>query len=78
MFLAGKPSLGLPFEQRPFYNPHHHPEMHEHFNRPTSGSGTAKKTAGYTMIRLCFVLSTSDPESIGDTFEREDFLRSVE
>jgi hypothetical protein len=51
--------------------------MHEHFHRPTEGLGTAKTKAGCTMIRLYFV-GTSDSESIGDTFEREDLLRSVE
>jgi hypothetical protein len=73
----GKLRVSLRFEQQRFYNPHHHPEMHEHFHRPTEGLGTAKTKAGCTMIRLYFV-GTSDSESIGDTFEREDLLRSVE
>jgi hypothetical protein len=59
----GKTMLRLAFEQRRFYNPHHHPEMHEHFNRPTAGPGMAKITAGCTMIRLCYVSSTSDPKA---------------
>jgi hypothetical protein len=54
------------------------PRCHEHFNRSTERSGTARTTAGCSMIRLCFVSGTSDPGSIGDTFEREDLLRSVE
>jgi hypothetical protein len=54
------------------------PRCHEHFNLPASGPGTAKPSSRCNMIRLYFVLSTSDPGSIGDTFESEDLLRSVE
>ncbi len=54
------------------------PRCHEHFNRTAEGSGTPRTTAGYIMIRLYFVLGTSDPGSIGDTSEREDLLRSLE
>jgi hypothetical protein len=43
--MAAKECVGLRFEQRRFYNPHHHPRCHEHFNRLTEGLGTAKNSA---------------------------------
>jgi hypothetical protein len=54
-FLAAILQVNLRFEQQRFYNPHHHPEMQRTLRSPDRKSGTARTTAGCTMIRLCFV-----------------------
>jgi hypothetical protein len=74
----GKLPVSLRFEQQRFYNPHHHPEMPRTLQLPgrTVGLGKDYSRMHYDQAVLC--LSTSDPGSIGDTFEREDLLRSVE
>ena len=78
LFLEAKLHVSLPFEQHRFYNPHHHPEMPRTLQSPGRRVGHAEEGAGCTMIRLASSGRTSDPGSIGDTFEREDLLRSME
>jgi hypothetical protein len=71
LLLLLKVEVGLRFEQRRFYNPHHHPEMPRTLQplgrrvRRSEGNAEAQE------IGLCFVLYPSDPGSIGDTFERK-------
>jgi hypothetical protein len=77
-FLASKVDAGLPLSNSVSIIRIIIPRCHEHFNRLTEGPGTARTTAGCTMIRLSPVSGISGYGSIGDTFEREDLLRSVE
>src|ERR1700734_1079070 len=76
---CGKPTCALAFEQQRFYNPHHHPEMPR--TLPSFGQ-RAGHGENYSRIHYdqgcASSVGTSDPGSMGDTFEKEELLRSVE
>jgi hypothetical protein len=69
----------LAFEQQGFYNPHHHPEMPRTLQSlgRRAGYGEDSSRMHYDQAVLCLQVRVT-PGSIGDTFEEEDLLRSVE
>jgi hypothetical protein len=80
VFLTAKQRVSLRFERQRFYNPHHHhPEMPRTLQSLDRRVGHGEDY-GRMLYDQVYVSSigTSDPGSIGDTFEREDLLRSVE
>jgi hypothetical protein len=68
----------LRFEQQRFYNPHHHPEMPRTLQSLDRRVGHGEDYNRMLYDQVYVSPGTSDPGSIGDTFEREDLLRSLE
>jgi hypothetical protein len=78
VFLLSKGRSRLAFEQQRFYNPHHHPEMPRTLQTLDRRAGYSEDYTRYTKIGVCLFFGTSGPGSIGDRYEKEALLRSVE